>query len=57
MNEQDEDDYNNGYLARSKGMQKNACPFGARRIRRRMAWLGGWNDKDIEYGTKGENYE
>ncbi len=63
MNEQDEKDYQNGYEARGKGLQKSACPFkehqakGRTRWRRRNAWLGGWNDKDIEFKAVGENYE
>tara|TARA_R110002126_G_scaffold101189_14_gene233217 strand:+ start:252 stop:446 length:195 start_codon:yes stop_codon:yes gene_type:complete len=64
MNEQDEQDYKKGYQARSKGLLKNACPFkehegniGRTRWRRRTVWLGGWNDKDIEFKASGKNYE
>ena len=64
MNEQDEKDYQNGYNSRAKGNLKNACPFkihednvGKTRWRRRCAWIGGWAEKDNEFGTKGENYE
>lgn len=48
MSESDWNDYNNGYKACSKGLLPNACPFGVRRIRRRMAWLGGYNDRCVE---------
>ena len=64
MNKQDQDDYDNGYLSRSKGLKKDACPFkehknnkGKTRWRRRNAWLAGWHDKDIEFIATGENYE
>ena len=48
MTESDWNDYHNGYKARSKGLQPNACPFGEKRIRRRCSWLGGYVDRDNE---------
>ena len=52
MNEEDNADYMNGYKARGKGLLKNCCPFGERRMRRRSFWLGGFSDRDIELKNK-----
>lgn len=54
MTKSDWNDYDNGYKARSKGLQPNACPFGVKSIRRRCAWLGGYNDRDNEMKPRAE---
>lgn len=39
--------YQKGAIARSKGVDKSACPFhGSAHRCDRSLWFGGWNDRD-----------
>lgn len=44
MSKCDKKVYDAGKLAKNCGLIKEDCPYGLSELRKRCAWLAGWND-------------
>lgn len=49
--------YSDGYTARMRGAGRDACPYGATRMRERHWFLAGWHDADMELGWRDGKFE
>lgn len=49
--------YSDGYAARMRGTDLDACPYGMTELHVRHWWLAGFHDADIELGWRDGKFE